>query len=534
MWLPRSVKAKLTLSAAWPVLIAFLFVLSALLDAQETHRIQGEAERRLLGDERLDAALIASAQLSAEISAALLGSEAAPINLSLAAEEFRLRSGALSQGAAHEQETYQRLAPARAALLAALPGFTNGPASERAARAQSAQAELRLIFDALRTVRDDSRRHLASIIDNTEGHSYRIWLSVGLGALLLVGLVLGARSVYQAVVSPITRSSDALGELSRGNLAPPLPETVDAELGVLLASSRELIAYLQEKARSAKDLSEGNLQALPPPRTERDLLGHAFVALQANLARILGEVRQSAEAISSAAGQVSEAAKELSMGTISQATSFEEISASLSEIENATNQNADNSRQMEEMAIRGAKDAEDSGVAVKATVDAMVTIAEKISIVQEIAYQTNLLALNASIEAARAGEHGRGFAVVAAEVRKLAERSQLAAKEISALASSSVRTAERSGQLLGNLVPTSRRTTALVQEVAAASSEQVLGVSQISKAVIQMDQITQKNAAAAEAMSATAVRMGAQVQVLQNLVRFFRLTDLPASGETRE
>jgi methyl-accepting chemotaxis protein len=162
---------------------------------------------------------------------------------------------------------------------------------------------------------------------------------------------------------------------------------------------------------------------------------------------------------------------------------------------------------------------------VDATVAAMRTIAERTSIIEEIAYQTNLLALNAAIEAARAGEHGKGFAVVAAEVRKLAERSQKAAKEIGETADGSVAVAERSGQLIGGLVPAIRKTADLVQEVAAASQEQSSGVQQVSKAMAVVDQVTQRNASAAEELSSTAEEMSSQAEALQQLVAFFQLAD---------
>jgi methyl-accepting chemotaxis protein len=181
---------------------------------------------------------------------------------------------------------------------------------------------------------------------------------------------------------------------------------------------------------------------------------------------------------------------------------------------------------MESMALKGTKDAEESGGSVKASVAAMQTIAEQIVIIEEIAYQTNLLALNAAIEAARAGEHGRGFAVVAAEVRKLAERSRGAAKEIAGVARSSVTIAEKSGALLDELVPSIRKTADLVQEVAAASSEQSDGVAQLTKAMSEVDQVTQRNAAAAEELASTAQEMAAQAESLQLLVDYFQLAGI--------
>jgi methyl-accepting chemotaxis protein len=186
-------------------------------------------------------------------------------------------------------------------------------------------------------------------------------------------------------------------------------------------------------------------------------------------------------------------------------------------------QNADNSRETEQTAVKGAGDATESGSAVRETVSAMNTIAAKISIIEDIAYQTNLLALNAAIEAARAGDHGKGFAVVASEVRKLAERSQTAANEIGALAASSVKVAERSGQLLTDLVPSIRRTADLVQEVAAASREQSTGVAQINRAMSRVDQVTQRNAAAAEELASTSEELSAQAEAMQALMSFFQI-----------
>ncbi len=258
----------------------------------------------------------------------------------------------------------------------------------------------------------------------------------------------------------------------------------------------------------------------------RDEIGRLQAAMKemtGKLQAVIGEVRAGADALASAAGQVSATSQAVSQGTGEQAASVEETTSSLEEMSASITQNAENSRQTEQVAQKGAGNAEESGAAVREAVEAIKNIAERISIIEEMAYQTNLLALNAAIEAARAGEHGKGFAVVAQEVRKLAERAQKAAAEIGSVAASSVKVAERSGQLLAELVPAIKKTADLVQEVAAASQEQASGVTQINRAMSQVDQVTQRNASASEELASTAEEMSSQAESLQQLVSFFQL-----------
>ncbi|KAB2969479.1 methyl-accepting chemotaxis protein [Zoogloea sp.] len=243
------------------------------------------------------------------------------------------------------------------------------------------------------------------------------------------------------------------------------------------------------------------------------------------LSDTITQVRTAADALTNASGQVSATAQSLSQSSSEQAASVEESSASVEQMSASINQNAENAKVTDNMASKAAVEATEGGDAVKNTVDAMKKIAQKIGIIDDIAYQTNLLALNAAIEAARAGEHGKGFAVVAAEVRKLAERSQVAAQEIGGLAGDSVGLAERAGHLLDEIVPSIRKTSDLVQEIASASQEQSSGVAQINNAMNQLNQATQQNASASEELAATAEELGGQAEQLQQLMQFFTIDE---------
>jgi methyl-accepting chemotaxis protein len=426
----------------------------------------------------------------------------------------------------------------------------------------------------------DTARGMRSDLAAYESGFYRVVGLVRQRSLKSTAEVSKEMAAYK---DPVERLETAAGEVAAANFkrmgdrektfASQKAWTARAMVAVMLltvvlgsafsvALTRGVTAPIREAVRITEAIAAGDLAVTVPP-SGRDELGQLLAAMgrmASRLRGVVGEVRSGADAlartsgqvvtvvaqVSSASSQVSASAQGLSQGTSEQAASVEETTSSLEEMSASITQNAENGRQTEQMAVKGARDAEEGGQAVAETIEAMGAIAEKISIIEEIAYQTNLLALNAAIEAARAGEHGRGFAVVATEVRKLAERSQAAAKEIGGLAASSVKVAERSRHLLGALVPAIRKTSDLVQEVAAASLEQSSGVAQINRALGHVDQITQRNASSAEELSSTAEEMASQAEAmraqaeivleqaegLHRVVAFFR-TDVPVPAAPR-
>jgi methyl-accepting chemotaxis protein len=308
---------------------------------------------------------------------------------------------------------------------------------------------------------------------------------------------------------------------------------------ILSTAMNQLIATsegaMTDTAKALVALAEGDLTH----RITRDYQGlfgqvkDSANSTAENLTRVIEEVRAASDALTGAAGQVSATAQSLSQAASEQAASVEETTSQIDTMSASISQNSDNARVTDGMATKASKEATDGGSAVSQTVTAMKQIAAKIGIVDDIAYQTNLLALNAAIEAARAGEHGKGFAVVAAEVRKLAERSQEAAKEIGDLAGNSVSTAERAGKLLDEIVPSIQKTSELVQEIAAASAEQSESVVQIGGAMGQLSKATQQNASASEELAATSEELSGQAEQLQQSIAFFKTGNVQAVVHSR-
>ncbi len=320
-------------------------------------------------------------------------------------------------------------------------------------------------------------------------------------------------------------------QVAAGDLSVDIKPLSDKD--ILGNSLKRMVANLRQTAALADKVSEGDLTVEAKPLSDKDVMGLALERMIDRLRGVVSDASVASENVSEGSQELSSVSEQVSQGATEQAASTEQASASMEEMAANIKQNADNAAQTEKIARQSAQDAEASGKAVAQAVDAMRVIAEKITIVQEIARQTDLLALNAAVEAARAGEHGRGFAVVASEVRKLAERSQTAAAEISAVSSDTVKAAQAAGEMLTSLVPDIRKTAELVAEISAACREQDIGAAQINEALQQLDQVTQQNAAGSEEMSATSEELAAQAEELRASIAFFRIDGENASAMAR-
>ena len=343
---------------------------------------------------------------------------------------------------------------------------------------------------------------------------------VGLALAAVLAVVLTRR-----IVGPVRALKAGLRQIAIGDLSARVAVTSGDEIGELATAANGMAEALDAKAKLALQIGEGDLRHEVTLSSEKDTLGLALQKMVTNLREVVADVRSAAENVSAGSEEMTATAQTLSTGASEQAASVEEVSASMEESSAAIQQNTENSRQTEKISTKASEDAAQAGQSVAKTVQAMKDIAQKISIIEEIARQTDLLALNAAIEAARAGEHGKGFAVVASEVRKLAERSQTAAGEIGKLSGSSVEIAEAAGQMLDKLVPDIRKTAELVKEITSSSEEQNAGAGQINKAIQELDKVIQQNASASEEMASSSEELASQAEQLQSAIEFFKTAD---------
>ena len=297
-------------------------------------------------------------------------------------------------------------------------------------------------------------------------------------------------------------------------------------LGIWLLLASNILKPIKKLVSTASQIAEGDLDTTIDASRADEVgdLQRALASMVEKLRDVVTEVDNTTDNVALGSKELASMAQSLSQGAMGQASSIEEVSSSMELMTQNINNSTNNAHETEEIATKAAKDARESGKAVMGAVSAMTNIAEKISVIEEIARQTNLLALNAAIEAARAGESGKGFAVVAAEVRKLAERSGSAASEISELSHGTVSAAREAGEMLDRLVPNIEKTAELVQEIAAGSSEQRTGAEQINSAIAKLDSLSQQNASASEEMGATSEQLAGNGKQLQEVMSYFRLT----------
>lgn len=299
-------------------------------------------------------------------------------------------------------------------------------------------------------------------------------------------------------------------------------------IGLGLVITRMVTTGITKGVGITKTIAQGDLtitvdKDLLDQKDEIGELARAIQLMIEKLKEVIGSVISGSENIASASQQMSGTAQEMSQGSTEQASSAEEVSSSMEQMAANIQQNTDNSKQTETIARQAESGIVESNNASGEAVKAMKDIAEKIGIIEEISRQTNILALNAAVEAARAGEHGKGFAVVAAEVRKLAERSQVAAAEINKLSGFGVKISDEAGKRLSAIVPDIQKTAQLIQEIAAASIEQNSGADQVNSAIQQLNQVTQQNAAASEEMATSSEELASQADQLLEIVSYFKI-----------
>lgn len=295
---------------------------------------------------------------------------------------------------------------------------------------------------------------------------------------------------------------------------------------VVVMYAIRVVRPLDGMVKMADDMANGDLTKEYHIKTANDEIGllyQSFSKMRQKLIDIIHQVVDGANYISDASNQLSSTSIQISQGASEQASSTEEISSTIQQITSNIEQNTTNARETEGISMQASNGINEVGQRASQAVEANRVIAEKIVIINDIAFQTNILALNAAVEAARAGDQGKGFSVVASEVRKLAERSKHAADEIVKLAAESLNLAEGAGEKMMEIMPQVEKTTSLVQEISAASQEQNVGAAQVNNAIQELSMVIQRNAAASEEMASSAEELSSQAESLKHIIGFFKV-----------
>lgn len=336
-------------------------------------------------------------------------------------------------------------------------------------------------------------------------------------------VVEGVNNTLDAVIGPLNVAAEYVDAISKGDIPNVITDTYNGDFNNIKNNLNMMIEAFRDITEKAKLVAAGDLTVELKMRSDKDELIKSLQEMVRSVADVVEQVQTAADSIASASQEMSSTAQQISQGATEQASSAEEVSSSMEQMSSNIQQNKDNALQTEKISLSAAKGMEKVANAAQESLVSIKKIAEKITIIGDIAFQTNILALNAAVEAARAGEHGRGFAVVAAEVRKLAERSKVAAEEINILSRNSVEVTEESGKLMQSIIPDVERTAKLVQEITAASVEQDSGAMQINNAIAQLSQVTQQNTAGAEEMASSTEELSSQAEQLKELISFFEV-----------
>jgi methyl-accepting chemotaxis protein len=490
-----TVKAKL--ASAFGVIIALSMVAGGVA-YQKLGDMMSTTDTMVLRAKRMERAMEIEKQLLSQVRAeknAIIGTEAEAAGF--AAEALRSRESVLKtkdEVYALASEDGKKLLDNFATIYAKMVTYQDEEfklaETDKAQANEHSRDGQKIVNDALAAMSayvTNTKKQMAehAVVSKEEGLRAQSLLLTLIGASLAIAIA-AAIWISLNISRSLARAVDLAGSVANGNLSHTIPSASNDEVGDLIRSLNMMVEKLRQ---------------------------------------IVAEALTAAQNVSAGSQELSASAEQLSQGATEQASSAEEASSSMEEMASNVKQNADNANQTEKIAAQSAKDAEASGAAVGRAVQAMQTIAEKITIVQEIARQTDLLALNAAVEAARAGEHGKGFAVVASEVRKLAERSQAAAAEIGTLSTDTVKVAQEAGDMLSRLVPDIKKTADLVVEITAACREQDVGSAQINQAIQQLDKVGQQNASASEEVSSTSEELASQAEQLQSTISFFRIDE---------